>query len=1040
MADYSGLNFQVASLRVGGGQTEGDEEWLVTPPKNIEVVNGRFDARGSVGKRFGSEELSTTGKPPGTGGDPVAVYAAQDRVHMLGPEGTFAYDPELPGWQDIGKRSPRSCRCITDPLVRGNNTQRGADVSFVGNVGCVVWQDDLTASGVSRVTRYQFFDATTLAALSPPRDFTDWYNDTYASGDVPNIVGNEVSETFFVTCRDFNDDYEIRTYQLSAGTYTFGAPTSWGDQLQPTDILAFGSNALVLSNNGSTTRFQLWDPNAASVWFQNTVDQEAPTVAVTHNTASSQFVSIGIDGSMVFCDDDGLSVPTATATITPYSDMARSRATIAQYNSAGDMFIAISGDGYQDGASTNMVTHAAIVDSLGSVDFEGGIPNLTISGHAMSIGSGDVVVPMTFQAYYGAASAIDHSVGHLCQVVLGSGDVVTMRAISTFGLDKINARRAYPQRVHISGSRVRWAYDVLFASSGTEVFYAIDLADASLDVAPRSAFASNVTMVAGGTVSMMDGFRHMEAFPMRPPFLKTDGVDTRITSFLTSTGGAGNCRIRVCYRFIDARGNQWRSAPSPELSIAYGSGAYNPGHAPPRFVVSNPFPTALDFNETGIRWELEVFLSNNLDPGYASVGVVTPRTEATLTHPNNNVYFSGDAASRSSLGSIATITGADTTHYIDLTPALGGGAGSTVWWESELLPWPTPPMVDVVSTQDRLWGIDGENRLVVRYTKPLEFGLAPEWPAENLILVPQEGGECVGITAIDDKVVVLKQRQAYVIFGDPGDATGANSTVAPPRLISSDVGCVDSRTIAEGPWGVVFLSARGFYKVDRGLQMEFIGEDVMQSSKGQEFSCAVVVPDQSQVRWPIVSGSLEGSVLVWDYRVNAWTRFSGAPAAHACVVDGVYHRLVDFVQNVYREPVDSWGLDTSGSSLSTGWVSLAGFQGYQRIKEILFIIRHYTGRVVLNAYYDYDESSFDTWAWWESEVAAFESPNGRAQFRVKPSIRKCQSIRFDVRELTQGAEGQPVTIGRGIEVVGIDLVVGSKRTGYKRGIAPGANQ
>ena len=70
----------------------------------------------------------------------------------------------------------------------------------------------------------------------------------------------------------------------------------------------------------------------------------------------------------------------------------------------------------------------------------------------------------------------------------------------------------------------------------------------------------------------------------------------------------------------------------------------------------------------------------------------------------------------------------------------------------------------------------------------------------------------------------------------------------------------------------------------------------------------------------------------------------------------------------------------------------------------------------------------------------FESPNGRAQFRVKPSIRKCQSIRFDVRELTQGAEGQPVTIGRGIEVVGIDLVVGSKRTGYKRGIAPGANQ
>ena len=79
--------------------------------------------------------------------------------------------------------------------------------------------------------------------------------------------------------------------------------------------------------------------------------------------------------------------------------------------------------------------------------------------------------------------------------------------------------------------------------------------------------------------------------------------------------------------------------------------------------------------------------------------------------------------------------------------------------------------------------------------------------------------------------------------------SSSKGSFPPPQLLSSDTGCVNRRSIVQGPFGVIFQGKRGFYQVDRGLNLRYVGGPVEDTLLGDTLNSAVLVPSDLVVRF-----------------------------------------------------------------------------------------------------------------------------------------------------------------------------------------------
>lgn len=152
--------------------------------------------------------------------------------------------------------------------------------------------------------------------------------------------------------------------------------------------------------------------------------------------------------------------------------------------------------------------------------------------------------------------------------------------------------------------------------------------------------------------------------------------------------------------------------------------------------------------------------------------------------------------------------------------------------------------------------------------------------------LPQEGGAVTGLAVLDDKFVAFKGR---AIFAWSGSVTNTGrGTFTTPTLITTDVGCINARSVVRIPEGVMFASAKGIYILTRGLTVEYIGAPVeAYNSTLTNITAATVVPDQGEVRFLHSSGSM----LVYHYRtpdpatgqLGLWSRNTGLTGTAAVV-------------------------------------------------------------------------------------------------------------------------------------------------------------
>lgn len=370
-------------------------------------------------------------------------------------------------------------------------------------------------------------------------------------------------------------------------------------------------------------------------------------------------------------------------------------------------------------------------------------------------------------------------------------------------------------------------------------------------------------------------------------------------------------------------------------------------------------------------------------------------------------------------------------------------AGNNVIYTSggviENIPAPGSPAMTL--WQSRLFMVDAEDRNLIWFSKPVIEATPVEMSdAFTLFIAPTTGaqgstGDITALFSMDDKLIVFKKDAMYYITGTGPDITGANNSFSDPIFITGTVGCDNPRSLVLTPMGVMFQSDKGIWLLGRDLQTSYVGAAVESYTQGQIVTSALCIPGTNQVRFTLDNLTS----VMYDYFFQRWSNWNNINAVSSVVYTGVQAYLNTFNQVVVETPGIYKDLSHKVLlSLTTGWINLAGLQGFERFYQ-LFLLGQYLQPFALQVQlaYDYNpsptqstivtpEQAPSTWgseaAWgtggpWGNGSNAFEA-------RVFPNIQKCESFQVTINELSVAATNDN---GAGLTLSGMNLLVGTKR-------------
>lgn len=345
----------------------------------------------------------------------------------------------------------------------------------------------------------------------------------------------------------------------------------------------------------------------------------------------------------------------------------------------------------------------------------------------------------------------------------------------------------------------------------------------------------------------------------------------------------------------------------------------------------------------------------------------------------------------------------------------------------------------------RLWMISAENPNLLLFSKPV----LPNVPVEmsdlqSVYVSPTNAtqgfiGEATALGSMDDKLIIFFKNAIYYLNGTGPDSTGANSGYSQPTFIAGTVGSDNQRSIVLTPNGLMFKSDKGIWMLGRDLSTTYIGKDVEDFNQ-YEVTSAVTVPGTNQVRFTLSNGQ----ILMYDYLVGQWGSFEGVQGLSSTLYEKK-HTLIDGYGRAFQETPGQY-LDGSNPVLMnfrTGWLSLAGLQGYQRLYDIYMLGEYKTPhRLTVGLAYDYDSAvtqlasiiptnyagvwgSSSSWG----SVTYWGGNSRREQWEINPRRQQCQSFQISFNEYFDSQ--YQTTPGAGLTVSGLNLVVGMKSSSPK---------
>ena len=472
----------------------------------------------------------------------------------------------------------------------------------------------------------------------------------------------------------------------------------------------------------------------------------------------------------------------------------------------------------------------------------------------------------------------------------------------------------------------------------------------------------------------------------------------------------------LMYEWYDAQANLHRSAPSP-----------------PYICVNGDKSTV---NASGVPL-------GNITPGFQS-NIISATTLRFTNKTNVNVvlFRTGDGdtvprriATKPNDPTVDSISFTDTTpdaaiSSAEILYAFGGGELPNIC---------PPPGNQIIHWQGRVVLTDASDPNALWVSKPAVNAYGMGFSDLLKVTVDSTGGDITALGTLDEKLIIFKQSRVLYMTGEGPDASGQNGTFSVPALINTDVGCANPQSIVSVSDGLMFMSAKGIYLLDRNANASYIGIWV-EGYNNLTITSATLSPQFNRV----VFTTDTNLAIVYNYAFKIWATFSNYQAASAVNYQPDNALYVLPPGGRVRKEVNNKFTDAGGEpivmTLQTSWLKPTDTsQGWARVYRALLLATYKSQhKVLMRVEYDYKvetgtpmgpfSGTLNLGSNLFGSASPFGSgtPFGDTTFGTLEQIRYglprqiCQCLRFTIQDQP---EGQP---DESVRFVELQLEVGMR--------------
>lgn len=502
------------------------------------------------------------------------------------------------------------------------------------------------------------------------------------------------------------------------------------------------------------------------------------------------------------------------------------------------------------------------------------------------------------------------------------------------------------------------------------------------------------TYISGGFIQEFDGTKIFENGFHYFPEVGENSQDTGGTPVVAD----GEYQYKAIYEYTDARGNLSRSQSSNSLTVTVSGG---------------PKRVTLDLLPLGLGVKPNSLVSDG-EPCKIAIYRKDP-----------------DSSNFKRLGVVGNAINENNLTYLDNTAST---EGLEVLYDDTALPNdPGPACHFLYAAKDRLWFISGENRQKYGYSKPKFEDECANFSDFLTLTYNTERNEfnrdLEGLAELDDKILLFKENATAYFYGDPANEVGTQSTLTPPIAITSEKGCIHNKTIVTNVLGVMFLTSRGIYLIDRGLSFKYVGagiegeiDDNVEGAKTQ-FANAISVPDRNVTIFYEYSG---GESYAYNYLTDNWSVYDDGTYGNE-----IYGKDIAIFQdnailiNNSNEVYEQKGTDAESLAalkVATPWIKLGSLHGYQRVQRLILELENVTVSIRVNIYINYD----DTTVVQTKDIDPLPIDTVPKFSQIHLEYQKCTAMKVEIEEITQQTDD---TVG--FAMTGLSLMLGMKK-GFKK--------
>jgi hypothetical protein len=499
---------------------------------------------------------------------------------------------------------------------------------------------------------------------------------------------------------------------------------------------------------------------------------------------------------------------------------------------------------------------------------------------------------------------------------------------------------------------------------------------------------------SGGLLYMYDGSSAVEHGFLYYPYNVTASQAT--ASGLLTVGGTYS--YAVTYEWMDAQGQVHRSAPGflngTSITLTGGNNT-----------VTLTIPTLRCTQKINVQ--ITVWRTLNNGSVYSQV---------------NN--YGNSPFSQLSPGSLFNDKSVDTVTWTDGLPDSTIQSHPQLYTTGGVLAnFPANPVGPLVVHRNRVFAVDSTAPTVVQYSKLVVRPAPVEFSPFNVMNVDPRGGDVTALGSLDDKLVVFKRDRILVVYGQGPDATGGNNDFSDAIPVTTDTGCDAPKSVVNVPGGLMFHSPKGYYLLDRALQVTYLGAPV-EAFNGDVVDAAVLMEDRHQVRFVTQSRRF----IVYDYVAGQWSVYTfpgagvnGYPSGKflgGAVWQGQFVFAAEDGSALVEEPLSAPTFSDAGNyipmKVQPGWFSAADVQGAQRIWKLALLgTWRSTHALSVSLAFDYEPDT-------QTNTFSVTSDPAPYQFSVKPRQQRCEAMRVTISDGPIGG----ATSGEGFDLSSLSAEFG----------------